>query len=154
MIDKFELSIDTTEFSLKDSISMIDSEDILPASPTEHNNLINTQNISGRTLLHYACEEGDIDFILILIKKGSSLNIKCNIGRTPLDLCSKDVFNLLIKNICIYDNFDTAKCPCCLESADSVLVCGHYSCRSCYNRWELKNCYICRKYTDIISFKK
>ena len=68
---------------------------------------INTQNIDGQTLLHKFADFHDIEIMKKLIAYGASVNIKDNLGRTPLFfplyncyLSAKERYNILINNGC------------------------------------------------------
>ena len=53
-------------------------------SPEEIAELINTPHAKGTTVLHRACENGDPDTLLVLLKHGGNPNVRRQHGVTPL----------------------------------------------------------------------
>ncbi|ORY21449.1 ankyrin, partial [Neocallimastix californiae] len=45
---------------------------------------VNSEDINGKTILHYACMYEDIDFVQFLIKHGANINKEDMEGNTPL----------------------------------------------------------------------
>jgi len=50
---------------------------------------------NGKTPLHYAVEGNKVEFIEILIKAGADLSIKDKEGKTPTDLASDEIKELI-----------------------------------------------------------
>jgi len=50
----------------------------------DHGACVNSEDINGKTILHYACMYEDIDFVQFLIKHGANINKEDMEGNTPL----------------------------------------------------------------------
>ncbi|KYN04077.1 PREDICTED: ankyrin repeat domain-containing protein 40-like [Cyphomyrmex costatus] len=44
--------------------------------------------VSGWTALHWACKQGYLDIVVLLLKNGADKNIRSEIGETPASVCS------------------------------------------------------------------
>ena len=79
------------------------------------NNLINInyQDDNGFSALHYACDEGNLKIVEILLKANCETNIKNNEKKTPLHLASKrgyfDISKKLIENGALLNIYDSEK---------------------------------------------
>ena len=79
------------------------------------NNLknINYQDENGYSALHYACDEGNLKIVEILLKANCETNIKNNEKKTPLHLSSKrgyfDISKILIENGALLNVYDSEK---------------------------------------------
>jgi len=61
---------------------------------------INYQDEKGNTALHYACDEGNLKIVEILLNANCNTNIKNNLNKTPLHLSTqKGYFNITKKLI-------------------------------------------------------
>lgn len=58
---------------------------------------IDFRDIYGNTALHLACEEDRQEEAKLLVFHGADLEITNKDKKTPLDLCSRALFNLLCK---------------------------------------------------------
>ena len=74
---------------------------------------INYQDESGNSALHYACDEGNLKIVEILIKANCEINIRNTERKTPLHLSSKrgyfDISKLLIENGALLNVYDIEK---------------------------------------------
>ncbi|WP_168194289.1 ankyrin repeat domain-containing protein [Thermodesulfobacterium sp. TA1] len=65
---------------------------------------VNVRDDNGKTLLHYAAREGDLNMVKILLAKGADINAKDKDGRTPLhdaiayNFMNEDFIIFLIEN--------------------------------------------------------
>ena len=50
---------------------------------------VNSKNRQGETALHRAALMGQVEIVKFLIDRGADLTIKCNEGRTPLDVAER-----------------------------------------------------------------
>ena len=74
---------------------------------------INYQDEEGSSALHYACDEGNLKIVEILLKANCETNIKNNKMKTPLHLASKrgyfDISKKLIENGALLNVYDLEK---------------------------------------------
>ena len=86
---------------------------------------INYTDENGNTALHYACDEGNLKIVEILIQANCDTNIKNNNKQTPLHLSTKrgyfDISKMLIESGAILNIYDSEK--------NSPL---HYICKNNY----------------------
>ena len=86
---------------------------------------INYADENGNTALHYACDEGNLKIVEILIQANCDTNIKNNNKQTPLHLSTKrgyfDISKMLIESGAILNIYDSEK--------NSPL---HYICKNNY----------------------
>jgi ankyrin repeat protein len=88
----------------------------------------------GKTVLHYACSDGNIEFVRLFIEKGANLNIKDNLGKTPL-MISLELKHFKIGEILIDNN---AELDLLDENGESVWFylcdfnCSHFMGSSSY----------------------
>ena len=101
--------------------------DKINSLPKEQRN-INYQDENGYSALHYACDEGNLKIVEILLNSNCDTNIKNNDKQTPLHLSSKqgffDISKKLIENGALLNIYDSEK--------NSPI---HYACK--YNHVEL-----------------
>ena len=74
---------------------------------------INYQDEHGNSALHYACDEGNLKIVEILIKANCDINLRNLKRKTPLHFSSKrgyfDISKLLIENGALLNVFDSEK---------------------------------------------
>ena len=74
---------------------------------------INYTDENGNTALHYACDEGNLKIVEILLKANCDTNIKNNYKQTPLHISTKrgyfDISKMLIESGAMLNSYDLEK---------------------------------------------
>ena len=82
------------------------------------------QNSDGLTALHIAVREGKIGMATALVRKGASMAIKDNSGKTPMDLLSSQAD---IERVCMIGNVGMSEKKPLLHTPEKLKGCSYLS---------------------------
>ena len=113
---KSDTNLDTLQRQLLICAKKGDKEEFLELMQKiviDKNGTINYCDEAKWTALHYACDEGCLKIVEILLKANCDVNVKTNTKKTPLHLSAShgyfDISKMLIENGCSINQFDNEK---------------------------------------------
>ena len=64
---------------------------------------VNAKDVSGTTPLHFACQEGQLKVVQLLVRRGANAEAESKRGKTPLDLaCEGNHLDVVFALVCEY----------------------------------------------------